>query len=100
MKKLGASFDKKVPAYRKKSTDNPREESITQKPFAEPITENSKKVPSLKTIYRTLSLRNLKKARLLGNLKRTLSLRTVKSFRTINDFCVVKSPFWFSVYNT
>ena len=94
MKIVGASFDKKVPAYQKKRTDNPREESITQKPFAEPITENLKKIPSLKTIYRTLSLRNLKKARLLGNLKRTLSLRT------LNDFCVVKNPFWFSVYNT
>ena len=36
-------FDKKVPVYRKKRTDDPREEFITEEAFEDPITQNSKK---------------------------------------------------------
>ena len=36
LKKVAAPFDKKVPACRKKTTDNPKEESITKEPFEEP----------------------------------------------------------------
>ena len=35
---MAAPFDKKVPAYRKKWTDKPREESITEEPFEKPVT--------------------------------------------------------------
>ena len=40
-----ASFDKKVLAYLKKRTDNPREESITEDIFEDSITEDHKKDP-------------------------------------------------------
>ena len=40
----------------KKSTDEPREESITEHPEEEPITEDTKR-----TLKRTLLLRNLKR---------------------------------------
>ena len=39
--KLVARFDKKIVACRKKSTDNPREESITDDPEEEPTTDDS-----------------------------------------------------------
>ena len=44
-------------------------------------------------IERTLSLRNIQKTQSLRNLKRTISLRTVRSFRTLNDFCTIKTYF-------
>ena len=40
-----ASFDKKVLAYLKKRTDNPREESITEDIFEDSITQDHKKDP-------------------------------------------------------
>ena len=43
-------------ACQKKSTEDPREESITEDPEEESFTENSKRTLSMKT----LSLRNLK----------------------------------------
>ena len=49
IKKVVAPFDKKEPAYGKKRTDNPREESITEESFKEPVTEDSKKTLSLRT---------------------------------------------------
>ena len=55
-KKLVARFDKKIVACQKKSTEDPREESITEDPEEESFTENSKRTLSMKT----LSLRNLK----------------------------------------
>ena len=78
IKKVVASFDKKLLAHWKKRTDNPREESISEEAFEEPITVDSKRTLSLRTIKRTLSMRNLKKIQSLKNLKRTLSLRTLK----------------------
>ena len=68
-----ASFDKKITAFWKKRTDEPRED-----PEEEPITEDSKMAMSVRILKRTLSLRNLKKTISLRNLKRTLSMRTLK----------------------
>ena len=65
IKKIVARFDKKMAAWRKKSIDDPREESITADPEEDSITEDSKKILSLRTLKRILSMRNL---------KRTLSL--------------------------
>ena len=92
MKKVVAPFDKKVPVYRKKRTDNPRKESITENPFEEPITKKLKRTLSLRAIKRTLSLRNRKKTQSLRNVKRTLLLRN------LNDFCAAKNSFWIFVY--
>ena len=98
IKKVVAPFDKKVkvPVYRKKRTDNPRDESINDDPFEEPITEDSKSTISLMTIKRTLSLRNLRKTQSLRTLKRTLLLRTLRSF---SDFCAAKNSFWLFGYS-
>ena len=49
-KKVVAPFDRKVPAYCKKRTNNPREQSITEDPFEEPTTEDSKRTLLLRTI--------------------------------------------------
>ena len=46
-------FTKEIATYRKKGTDNLREESVTEDPEEEPITVNSKRTISL------ISLRNL-----------------------------------------
>ena len=45
---------------RKKSTDDPREESITEDPEEEPITGDSRRTLSLRTLKRTLLLRTLR----------------------------------------
>ena len=97
LKKVAAPFDKKVPACRKKTIDNPKEESITKEPFEEPITEDSKRTLSLKTFKRTVSRRYLKKTKSMRNLKRILSLRTVRSFRTLSDFSAANFFFGFLV---
>ena len=55
--------DEKIVACRKKSTENPREESISDNLEEEGIAENSDRNLSLKAFKRTLSLK--------GNLKRT-----------------------------
>ena len=55
IKKVVAPFDKKLPAYWKKRTDNPREESISEEAFEEPITVDLKRTLSLRTIKSTLS---------------------------------------------
>ena len=70
-------------AYRKKSTDDPREQSTTEDPEEEPFIDDSKRTILIRTLKMTLSLRNL---------KRTLSMRTLRSFKTLNDF-----PFCFLV---
>ena len=43
---MPAPFDKKVPAYQKKRTDNPRKESVTKDLFEEPISEDHKEDPT------------------------------------------------------
>ena len=54
---------------------------LIKKTFEEPITVNSK---------RTLSLRTM---------KRTLSLRALRSFRTLNNLCAAKNPVWLFGYS-
>ena len=44
LKKVVAHFNKKVPTYRKKGSDNPIEEHNTKETFEEPITEDSKRI--------------------------------------------------------
>ena len=58
MKKVVAQFDKNIAAWRKKSTDDPREECITPNPEEEPNTEDSMKNLLLRTLKRFLSMRN------------------------------------------
>ena len=60
-KKVVARFGKK----QRHDADDPREQSITAVPEEEPITEDSKKTLSRRTLERIISMRNL---------KRTLSL--------------------------
>ena len=76
---------KKIRAWRKKNTDDPREESITVDPEEEPITEDS-----METLKRILSIRNLKRTLSLENLKTTLSMKILGNFRILNDFCAAK----------
>ena len=66
-----------------------REESITTDPEEEePISEDSKKTISLRTLKIILLMRNLKRSPLsLWNLKTTLSMKILRSFRALNDFC-------------
>ena len=49
IKKIIARFDKKIATWRKKSIDDPRGESITVDPEADPFTENAKRTLSLRT---------------------------------------------------
>ena len=58
MKKVVAQFDKNIAAWRKKSTDDPREECITANAEEEPNTEDSMKNLLLRTLKRFLSMRN------------------------------------------
>ena len=51
---------KKIAAYRKKSTDDPREQSLLRT-LKKSLTEDSKKTLSLRNPKRTLSLKNLKR---------------------------------------
>ena len=90
-----ARFDKKIAAYWKKRTYDPREESIAEYHEEEPITEDLKR-----TLNRTLSQRNLKKTLSilkrnpsLRTLQKTLSLRTLRNFKTLDYFCVPKNFF-------
>ena len=105
---MGARFDKRIAAYRKKRIDKRREESIIEDPEEEPITEDSKKALPPKNLKKTLSLRRLKKILSLRTLQRTLSptmlkrnlsLRTLRHFRTLNAFCTLKNLF-VMVYHT
>ena len=50
IKKVVARFDKKIVAWRKKSTDYRREKSIAVHPEEEPITQDLKKTLSLRTL--------------------------------------------------
>ena len=93
IKKVVTPFAEKVPAYRKKRTDEPREEYISEEHFEGPITDTSKRTISLKTIRSILTLRNLKHTQSLRNVNRTLSLRTLRCFKTLNDFCAVENSF-------
>ena len=77
IKKLVTRFDKKNNEMAEKELWW-REESITAYPKEEdPISEDSKKTLSLRTLKRILSIRNL---------KTTLSMKILRSFRTPNDF--------------
>ena len=59
----------------KKSNDDQREESITEDPEEEPVTGDSKRYLSWRTIkIGSLSLRTLKRTLSLKNLKRNLLL--------------------------
>ena len=59
----------------KKSNDDQREESITEDPEEDPVTGDSKRTLSLRTIkIGSLSLRTLKRTVSLENLKRNLLL--------------------------
>ena len=74
IKKAVACFDQKVACW-KKSTGDPREESITQDPEEKPITEHSRSALYLRSLNRTLPMRNLS----------TISMKTLRSFRTLNN---------------
>ena len=54
IKKVVAQFDKKIVAWRKKSTNDSKKESISANPEEEPIAEDSKKTLSLRTLKRIL----------------------------------------------
>ena len=117
-KKVVARLDKKIAVYRKKKSDGPREESITEELEEEPITEDSKRgaitedhkedpitekskegpiteKPEEKTITEdpkddaTLSL---------TVLKRNPSLRTLRSYRPLITFARQKNSFDFLVH--
>ena len=68
MKKVVAQFDKNIAAWRKKSTDDPREECITANPEEEPNTEDSMKNLLLRTLKRFLSMRNQMKILVLEGI--------------------------------
>ena len=87
LKKIVARSDKKLATWRKKSTDNPREESITATdPEEDPITEDSKKTLSLRTLKRILSMRNLKRS----------SGPSTISAPQINSFWFFGNGMWYS----
>ena len=85
-------------ASSRKSTDNPREESIIEDPEEEPITEDLKRTLSLRpfrrTLKKTLSLKNLKRILSLWNLEKTLRGRFS---RTLNVFPLQKTLIYFLV---
>ena len=99
LKKSSSTFWwKKIVACRKKSTDDPREESITGDSEENPITEDAKRNRSLRTLKSTLSVRNLRRTLSLWNLKRTLPrglagtsgpLMTFASKRTLFGFLII-----------
>ena len=94
---------KEIAAWRKKSTHEPREESITAEPEGESITEDLTKNLSLRTLKRILSLKNLKRTLSLWNIKTVLAIKSLGSgFRIFNDFCVTKKSlftFLVKIYN-
>ena len=78
IKKVVTRFDKKINDMSEKE-HRWREESITAYYKEEDsMSEDSKKILSLRTLKRILSMRNL---------KTTLSMEILRSFRTPNDFC-------------
>ena len=108
LKKVAATFDKKLSAYRKKRTNNPREESITKELLWRAYHWGLKMTLSQRTIKRTLwlrdlkknlkkTLRNLKRTLSLDTLKRTLSMRTLRSFSTLDNFYATNFFFHFLV---
>ena len=73
-----------------KSIDDPGE---LADPEDDPITEDSEKTLSLRTLKRILSMKNLKMALSLRNLNTTLSMKILRSFRTFINFCATKKLF-------
>ena len=59
----------------------------------EPISEDSKKTPSLRTLKEIVSMRNLQRTLVIVKPIDNAVNEDLRSFRTLNDFCAANELF-------